>query len=210
MKKGRLFICSCISMMLVVSCGEWVKPTPVKDYIVFLENHKSILEEKTLIGWSSESRIGNNEGCILMYNYYDPFLSKSEDVIKYMNYHILSSEKAVQDYGYNNDTIALCNEWDIDVCEYSGYIESICKSFHTLVHDHKIDFIQFYGNGLCFFSSSQNGWNLFYRNESTLQNIKEQESLIISKGYSRLGETDFWVQVIPNSSRKNWARSSKK
>ncbi len=195
MKKRMIIACLCVSVLSIVSCGEWETSIPVEDYVIFLEEHKSILEEKNLIGWSAESRIDENEGYILMYNYFDPTLGKSEE-LKYMNYHELSSGKTLQCYGYTNDTVALCKKWDISTVEYSQYINSICKKIGTLILGYKIDKIQFYGNGNCFFSSTQNGWNLIYQKDLVLHDMKKQETELHCKGYSKIGESNFWTQII--------------
>ena len=195
-RESSLIVGLCVSVLLVVSCKECAKTIPVKDYIFFLENHKSILEERFLLGWSAESRTGNNEGYLLMYNYYDPTLNEIEDPIKYMDYCELTTGKTCQIYGYTNDTIALCKEWNINTPEYPNHIYSICKSIDTLIRGYSIDKVQFYRNGNCFFSSTQNGWNLVYRNDSKVQSIEEQEFLLINNGYLRMEDTNFWIQRI--------------
>lgn len=199
MKKGFIIV----SLFLCVygclfSCGARHKQVHIEDYIVFLEKHKFILKNEALVGWSANAtRIGEKEMNIyaLRYNYYDPWLTESEGLAQYLNVHNLATGE--QSHDGTNDTIALCREWNIDVNEYPMYIDSICKSFYTLVHEYRIDIIQFYRNGHCFFSSTQNGWNLIYVNDSISQDIKGQETeLLLNGGYSRMGETNFWMKLF--------------
>ena len=197
MKKGFVIVGCLACMFLVLSCGAWHKQAPIEDYIVFLEKHDSIYKNEALVGWSAEAtRIGEKEMDIyvLSYNYYDPWLTESEGLAKYMNIHNLATGE--QNHDYTNDTIALCREWNIDVNVYPMYIDYICKSFYTLVHEYRIDMIHFYRNGYYFFSSSHNGWKLFYVNDSISQDIKEQESRLLNDGYSRMGETNFWMKLF--------------
>ncbi len=189
-----LCVCDCF-----LSCAVWHKQVSIEDYVVFLEKHNSILKNEALIGWSADATRIEKEMDIyaLRYNYYDPWLTKSEGLAKYMNIHNLVTGE--QSHDGTNDTIALCREWNIDVIEYPMYIDSICKSFYTLVHEYRIDIIQFYRNGLCFFSSTQNGWDLYYMNDSISQDIKEQESDLLNRGYSRKGDSNYWIKLRSRS-----------
>lgn len=186
-----LCVCGCF-----LSCGAWHKQVSIEDYVVFLEKHNFIIKNGTLVGWSADAtRIEKEETIyVLRYNYYDPWLTESDGLAKYMNIHNLATGE--QSHDCTNDTIALCSEWNIDVNEYPMYIDSICKSFYTLVHGYKIDNIQFYRNGHYFFSSIQNGWNLIYVNDSISQDIKEQEPELLNDGYSRIGKTSFWMKLL--------------
>lgn len=197
MKKGfiivSLFLCVCASLL---SCGTRHKQVPIEDYIVFLEKHDSILKNEALVGWSANATRIEKEMDIyaLMYNYYDPWLTESEGLAKYMNIHNLATGE--QNHDYINDTIALCREWNIDINEYPMYIDSICKSFYILVHEYRISMIQFYRNGDYFFSSTQNGWKLFYVNDSIIQDKKKIESKLFNDGYSRIEKTNFWMKLL--------------
>lgn len=186
-----LCVCGCF-----LSCGARHKQVPIEDYIVFLEKHDSILKNEALIGWSARATRIEKEMDIyvLMYNLYDPWLTGREGLAEYMNIHNLATGE--QSHGCPDDTIALCREWNIDVNEYPMYIDSICKSFYTLVNGYRIDIIQFYRNGYYFFSSTQNGWNLFYVNDSVSQDIKEQKAKLLNEGYSRIWKTNFWMKLL--------------
>ena len=203
MKRGfiivslSLCVCGCF-----LSCGAWRKQVSAEDYVVFLEKHDSILKNRALIGWSAEATRTEKEMDIyaLRYNYNDPWLTGREGLAKYMHIHNLATGE--QSHDGNNDTIALCREWNIDIDEYPTYIESICKSFYTLVNEYRIDIIQFYRNGGYFFSSTQNGWNLFYVNDSISQDIKEQESNLLNDGYSKMGKTNYWIKKFAGGRRQ--------
>ena len=188
-----LFLCVCVFFL---SCGVRHKKAPIEDYVVFLEKHDFILKNEALIGWSANATRVEKEMDIyvLMYNLYDPWLIGREGLAEYLNVHNLATGE--QSHDGINDTIALCREWNIDVNEYPMYIDYICKSFYTLVHEYRIDIIQFYRNGDYLFSSTQNGWNLFYVNDSILQDKKKIESKLFNDGYSRMGETNFWMKLL--------------
>ncbi len=184
-----LCVCGCF-----LSCVAGYKQAHVEDYIVFLEKHDSILKNEALIGWSaSATRIEKGmEIYVLRYNLYDPWLKGREGLTEYLNIHNLATGE--QNHNCTNDTIALCREWNIDVNDYPRYIDYICKSFYTLVHEYRINEIQFFRNGDYFISSIQNGWNLYYMNDSISQDIKEHESDLLNKGYSRKGESNYWIK----------------
>lgn len=189
-----LCVCGCF-----LSCGAWRKQVSVEDYIVFLEKHDSIIKNRAMIGWTANAtRIEKGiDIYALRYNYYNPWLTENEGLAKYMNIHNLATGE--QSYDGTNDTIALCREWNIDVNEYPMYIDSICKSFYTLVNGYRIDIIQFYRNGYYFISSTQNGWNLFYVNDSVSQDKKKIESKLFNDGYSRMGESNYWLKLFKSS-----------
>ena len=168
--KGKIIIlCLSVSALLFMSCGDQSRPITANDYVAFLEKHISILQNEKLIGWTAYATRADDEIYWLGYNYYDPWLKK-EDSIRYLHGFDFATKEQTPD---SDDTIALCHEWNIDVAEYPSYIDSICESFYTLVYGYRIDHVQFYGDGLCFFSS-RNGWNLFYRNNSITQSVEKQ------------------------------------
>lgn len=191
MKETTTILCLCMGTLMFVSCGYWPKSISVNDYVDFLEKHISILQNEKLIGWSADAPRVEEETYWLRYNYDNPW-PKKDDTTRYMNCFYFATKE--QSKYSTSDTIALCNEWNIDVAEYSNYIDSISQAFYTLVHGYRIDHVQFYEDGLCFFSSSRNGWNLFYRNNSVAQSVEKQEACMISKGYSRIEGTDFWLK----------------
>jgi len=201
-------ICA-ISTIIINSCidSKEAKLSP-QSFMDHLSDIEYVLNDSTIMGWSAECRIDDG------YHYYvlqydtitTPVFVRS--IYGSLRYYINCYDIKIGEpiYNYDVDTSLLCKCWGIDVNCYNEYIKSICLSIYEIIDGYYIDEFHMGKNGLCFFSSIKNGWNIIYLNDINPQEIESLEKQLEGR-YSRIEETCFWLQILNPDNAQDKERS---